>query len=104
MLYRIYLEKQVDPELLKRITSKANEIEQAFNVYRAKVDGKEIADSEVRKILKESKDSAERQAVWESSKGVGAKVDDDLRQLVAVAQRSRHASWASRTSTPCGST
>src|SRR6187431_324504 len=70
VLYRAYLEKQVDPELLKRITSKANEIEKAFNVYRAKLDGKEITDSEMRKILKESKDSKQRQAVWESSKGV----------------------------------
>ncbi len=84
VLYRTYLEKQVDPELLKRITSKANEIEQAFNVYRAKLDGHEIADSEVRKILKESKDSRQRQAVWESSKGVGAKVAEDLRQLVLL--------------------
>jgi peptidyl-dipeptidase A len=82
VLYRIYLEKQVEPELLQRINSKANEIEQAFNVYRAKLGGKEIADSEVRKVMKESKDSKERQEVWESSKGVGAAVIDDLRQLV----------------------
>ena len=33
----IYLEKQVDPALLKQITAKSNEIEKAFNVYRAKV-------------------------------------------------------------------
>ncbi|MEX2113800.1 MAG: M2 family metallopeptidase [Pirellulales bacterium] len=84
VLYRAYLEKQLDPELLKRITSKANEIEQAFNVYRAKRDGKEITDSEARRVLKESKDSAERQAVWESSKGVGAVVAEDLRQLVLL--------------------
>ncbi len=83
ILYRIYLEKQVPAELLQRINSKANEIEQAFNVYRAKLNGKEITDSEMRRILKESKDSKERQAVWESSKGVGAVVNDDLRQLVA---------------------
>ncbi len=83
VLYRIYLEKQVDPELLKRINSKANEIEQAFNVYRAKLNGKEITDSEMRRILKESKDSNERRAVWESSKGVGLAVEEDLRQLVA---------------------
>jgi peptidyl-dipeptidase A len=82
VLYRIYLEKQVEPELLQRINSKANEIEQAFNVYRAKLGGKEIADSEVRKVLKESKDSQQRREVWESSKGVGAAVIDDLRQLV----------------------
>jgi peptidyl-dipeptidase A len=80
--YRIYLEKQVDPELLKRITAKANEIEKAFNVYRAKVGNREVADSEVRRILKESTDSAERQAVWESSKDVGRMVVADLKELV----------------------
>ncbi len=84
VLYRIYLEKQVDPDLLKRIASKANEIEQAFNVYRAKLNGKEITDSEARRVLKESKDSAQRQAVWESGKGVGAAVAEDLRQLVLL--------------------
>jgi peptidyl-dipeptidase A len=82
LLYRAYLEKQVDPELLKRITAKANEIEKTFNVYRAKLDGREIADSEVRRILKGSKNSQERQTVWESSKGVGKIVAEDLKQLV----------------------
>ena len=84
VLYRIYLEKQVDPALLKRIASKANEIEQAFNVYRAKRGGQEIADSEARRIMKESKDSAERQAVWESTKGVGAQVAANLHELVLL--------------------
>jgi peptidyl-dipeptidase A len=88
VLYRTYLEKQVDPELLKRITSKANEIEKAFNVYRAKVDGREIVDSEVRKVLKESKDSKNRQMVWESSKGVGKVVAEDLKQLVYLRNES----------------
>ena len=82
LLYRMYLEKQLDPELLKRITAKSNEIEKAFNNYRAKRNGKEITDSEVRRILKESRDSAERKSVWESSKGVGAVVAADLKQLV----------------------
>ncbi len=82
VLYRQYLEKQVDPELLKRITSKANEIEKVFNVYRAKLDGREIPDSQVRKILKESKNAPERKAVWESSKGVGQAVAADLKELV----------------------
>ena len=53
----MYLEKQVDPDLLKKITAKANAIEKAFNVFRAKVDGKEMTDSEVRKVLKDSDDS-----------------------------------------------
>lgn len=84
VLYLTYLEKQVDPALLRKITAKANAIEKAFNVYRAKVDGKEVTDSEVRKVLKESKDIARRRAVWESSKGVGAVVEADLKELVKL--------------------
>ena len=71
VLYLTYLEKQVDPALLQKITARANAVEKAFNVYRARVDGKEMTDSEVRQVLKESEDSARRKAVWEASKGVG---------------------------------
>ena len=46
--------------------------------------GKELADSEVRKILKESKNSAERKDVWEASKGVGPLVEADLKELVKL--------------------
>jgi peptidyl-dipeptidase A len=51
------------------------------------VDGKELTDSEVRKVLKESKNSDRRQAVWEASKGVGAVVAGDLKALVALRNR-----------------
>lgn len=84
VIYLAYLEKQVDPALLKAMVAKANGVEQAFNVYRAKVDGKELSDSEVRKVLKESKDPARRQAVWEASKGVGGVVEKDLKELVKL--------------------
>ena len=84
VLYLMYLEKQVEPALLKKITAKANAIEQAFNVFRAKVNDKEMTDSEVRKILKESKDSTQRKAVWEASKRVGSVVDRDLKELVGL--------------------
>lgn len=84
LLYLQYLEKQVDPALLKQITAKANAVEKAFNVYRAIVDGKEMSDSDVRKVLKESKNSERRRAVWEASKGVGAQVAADLKELVKL--------------------
>lgn len=77
-------EKQVDPSLLKQITAKANAVEKAFNAFRASVDGQELTDSEVRKVLKSSDDSAQRRKVWEASKVVGAKVEADLRDLVAL--------------------
>ncbi len=84
VLYLTYLEKQVAPDLLKKITSKANGVEQSFNVYRAKVDGQELPDSKVRFTLKTSTDSAIRQKVWEASKGVGRVVEGELRDLVKL--------------------
>jgi peptidyl-dipeptidase A len=84
VLYLQYLEKQVDPELLRQITAKANAIEKAFNIYRARVDGREMTDSEVRKVLKESRDSAHRRAVWEASKAVGGVVEADLKHLIRL--------------------
>ena len=44
----------------------------------------QITDSEVRRVLKESRDSAERKAVWEGSKGVGPLVEADLKALVKL--------------------
>ncbi len=84
VLYLMYLEKQVDPSVLKRISARANSIEKAFNVYRAKVGERQYSDSEVRKVLLQSKDSAERKSFWEASKGVGAKVERELKELVLL--------------------
>ncbi len=84
VLYLQYLAKQLDPELLKEMTALENTVEKAFSTYRAEVDGKKIADSEVRKVLKESKDSSYRKKVWEASKGVGALVEADLKKLLKL--------------------
>ncbi len=84
LLYLEYLGRQVDPALLKRITAKSTAITQAFNVYRAEVGGRKLPDSEVEKVLKENKDSQYRRAVWEASKNVGAVVEKDLKDLVAL--------------------
>lgn len=88
LLYLRYLEKQVDPDLLKRITAKANEIEQKFNVFRAQVGQEQLTDSQVRKILRESTDSTYRRTVWEASKRVGQVVAEDLAQLVQLRNES----------------
>src|SRR5262245_37674783 len=84
LLYLQYIDKQVDPALLRRMTAKANAIEKAFNVFRAQVEGKSLTDGEVRQVLQKSKDSQERQAVWEASKRVGAEVENELKDLVRL--------------------
>lgn len=84
VLYLTYLEKQLDAELLQKITAKANAVEKTFNTYRPKLNGKELTDSGVRNLLKNSRDSKERQAAWEASKGVGPLVEKDLKELVKL--------------------
>lgn len=84
LLYLQYLEKQVNPELLKKLTAKANAVEQGFNVFRATVNGQEMTDSKVRETLKTATASDVRKDVWEASKVVGAKVEQDLKELVSL--------------------
>ncbi len=84
VVYLQYLEKQVDKELLQKMVAASNVVEKKFNTFRAKVDDKEMSDSEVRKILKESKDSGRRQAVWQASKAVGGVLEGDLKELVKL--------------------
>jgi peptidyl-dipeptidase A len=88
MLHLQYLEKQVDPELLQKISAKSNAIEKTFNKYRLKIGGKEMTDSEMRKVLKESNDRAYRKAVWEASKAIGSAVEKDLKELVILRNES----------------
>ncbi len=84
VIYLAYLEKQVDPELLKKMTALSNSVEKKFSNFRAMIDGKEMPDGEVRKVLKTSTLSERRQAVWEAAKKVGAVVEPELKELVKL--------------------
>jgi peptidyl-dipeptidase A len=84
VIYLAYLEKQLDGELLKKMTALANEVEKKFSTFRAKVDGKEMTDAEVRKILKTSKINERRKEVYEASKEVGRLVAPGLLELVKL--------------------
>src|SRR5262249_5546769 len=61
-----------------------NAVEKKFSTFRAKVDGKEIDDAEVRKVLKTSTLSERRKDVWEASKEVGKVVELELKKLVGL--------------------
>ncbi len=84
LLYLDYLEKQVDVDLLRRMSAKSNAIEMQFNVFRATVGDTVYTDSEVREVLKTSKDLEQRRLVWQAAKQVGAEVALDLSELVQL--------------------
>ena len=84
VIYLAYLEKQLESELLQKMTALGNAVEKKFSVFRATVDGKELTDAEVRKVLKTSKISERRQEVYEASKEVGKLVSPELLELVGL--------------------
>lgn len=84
VIYLAYLEKQLDADLLMKLTALSNSVEKKFNVFRAKVDGKELTDADVRKVLKTSTYSTRRQAVYEASREVGKIVEAELKELVKL--------------------
>jgi peptidyl-dipeptidase A len=84
VLYLAYLGKQLPPELLEQIVAKSNAVERSFNVYRARVGDKELTENDVRKILRESRSSTEREQAWKGSKAIGREIDPVLRELVKL--------------------
>ena len=48
------------------------------------VAGRPVDDNEIKRILRESDEVAERRAAWEASKTVGASVADDVRELARL--------------------
>ena len=87
MLYLQYLGQQIDPELIKEMSARSNAVEKAYGVYRAKVGGKELTENEVHDVLRTSKDSARRRAVWEASKAVGPILEPDVMKLARLRNR-----------------
>ncbi|MCS7045782.1 MAG: M2 family metallopeptidase, partial [Gemmataceae bacterium] len=84
VIYLACLEKQLDAELLQKMTALANAVEKKFSTFRAKVGDEELDDAAVRKVLKKSTLSERRREVWEACKRVGAVVEPELLQLVSL--------------------
>lgn len=84
ILYLSYLGKQIEPELLEKIVKKSTELEQKFNTFRGKINGKEVTTNEIRDILVNEKNNTLRQKAWEASQQVGEFVSKDLIGLVKL--------------------
>lgn len=84
VMYRTFLPYQADPEISKRIVSLAADVDQIFNTHRSKVDGKELTENEVRKILSDSPDAALAEKAWKGYMEVGVKVEPTLKELVKL--------------------
>jgi peptidyl-dipeptidase A len=84
ILYLWMLAKQVEPAALDKITELQKKVEQTFNTYRGKLDGKEVTLNQINDVLRTSTDSKKLKAAWEAQKAVGPVIVADLKQLVVL--------------------
>jgi peptidyl-dipeptidase A len=84
VLYHSYLGNQGDINLINEILEKSTAIEQKFNLFRAKIEGKELTDNQVKDILKKEIDSEKLREAWEASKMQGELVAKDLIELIKL--------------------
>ncbi|MBN2321770.1 MAG: M2 family metallopeptidase [Acidobacteria bacterium] len=82
--YRAFLSKQMDDKQLEAIIELQKEIEQKFSTFRAKLDGAEKTDNELREVLQKSNDSKELERAWKASKQIGPTVAGDIVKLVKM--------------------
>jgi peptidyl-dipeptidase A len=84
VLEMMYAPEQTEAELRRRIVELQTDIESRFARHRGTIDGEEVDDNAILKILRSSNDTARRRAAWEASKTVGAEVAPDLITLVEL--------------------
>ncbi|MEK6643973.1 MAG: M2 family metallopeptidase [Planctomycetota bacterium] len=84
VIHRMCIPNQADPAVLKKIIAIETEVEQTFNTHRSKVDGKELTENDVRKIVGDSTESAAVEKAWKGYMEVGAKVESRLKTLVGL--------------------
>lgn len=88
LLLHQYRENQIPPELIQKIAHLETEIESTYTKFRPVVEGREISNNDLKTILVQSTNSAERQHAWEASKLIGEKVAHKVRELIILRNQS----------------
>jgi peptidyl-dipeptidase A len=99
LLHAQMLPHQIPDALRARIVELESSVEARFSRHRGVIGGREVDDNEIKRILRDSDDLAERREAWEASKTVGAAVADDVRELARLrneaARTLGHRDWFS---------
>jgi len=97
LLSNLMLRHQVPDEIRTRIVELETLVDLRFSRHRGVVAGTEVGDTEIKRILRQSDDPAERREAWEASKTVGAVVADDVRELARLRNEAArglgHSDW-----------
>ncbi|MEX2583215.1 MAG: M2 family metallopeptidase [Gemmatimonadota bacterium] len=73
---------QLPTETIDDLTARESELERHFYNFRARLDGEELSNNDLRRLLQTERDNDRRRSVWEASKGIGPLVAEPLLELV----------------------
>jgi peptidyl-dipeptidase A len=82
--------QQLPADLRAEIVELEAQVDAAFNVFRGRIDGEEVDDNTITRILRTSDDVAERRRAWEASKQVGSEVAARVQELARLRNRAAH--------------
>jgi peptidyl-dipeptidase A len=72
---------QIPAAMIQTMVRIETALDHRFNNFRAELDGEQVSDNQIRRILRESDDGDERRRAWEASKQIGAEVVAELLEL-----------------------
>ncbi len=81
-LYYAYLQNQIEPDLLARTVELDTRVQEAYNNYRATIEGRQVTMSDIYTALTTEKNVGRREAAWRASKQVGNVIIKDFLELV----------------------
>jgi peptidyl-dipeptidase A len=82
VLDQAYTANQLDPETIEDLSYRESELEGIFYKFRAKLDGEDLTDNELRDVLRSEIDNSRRRRAWEASKEIGEALAPKLLELV----------------------
>lgn len=77
-----YTANQLPPETIEDLAFREAELEGIFYNFRARLNGRELSNNELRETLRGQSDSDARRRTWEAAKEIGAEVAPRLLELV----------------------
>ncbi|MFH2001798.1 MAG: M2 family metallopeptidase, partial [Planctomycetota bacterium] len=76
--------KQLPEDKLERMAELSAKIGQAFNTFRAELDGSRVSNNDLLTLLAKERDSNQRMKIWKALKQVGPAVGPDLVRLAEI--------------------
>ncbi|MCX7957573.1 MAG: M2 family metallopeptidase [Deltaproteobacteria bacterium] len=84
VLYLMFLENQLDKDVIEELVKRSNAIEKKFNTFRAKIDEKEVTMNDVKDIMRTSKDRKLREKAYLAQKSIGKEIGKEIQELMNI--------------------